>query len=195
MKKHWMTSISLFLALAFLLVACVSGSSGSDNRTADSTSPPSNTGWADSFVFVDAEWIYPSDSVDAEGMNLYWQLDYFQFAADENAMLSLYVKAEKDDDGSFVFDDGQDWLLVMKTTLGNYELFPRQYIQLGKVSATVYNAWNEESSQYDITHVLVTVGQGAGYKISDFIFDHEQRAFRVELIYDAQDINFMGRSD
>ena len=182
----------MFLSFAFLLTAC-----GSNNGSPalDSVSPPSNAMQTDTLEASNNEWIYLSDFVDSDGMNLYWQLENFQFTADENAILSLYVKADKDDDGGFIFDDGQDWLLVMKTSLGYYELFQRQYLQLGKVFVTVYNGWNDESKKYDITNVLVTVEQGAGHKIYNLIFNNELKAFRIESILDVQNINFMGRSD
>ena len=192
LKKYLIIGLSLFLALASLLAACIGNS---NSPAVDNVSPPSTAMYTDTSESANFEWIYPTDLLNSEEMNLYWQLDNFQFATDENAILSLYVRADKNVYGDFVFDDGQDWLLVMKTSLGNYELFPRQYLQLGKVSVTVYNGWNEVSNKYDITHVLVTETQGASYKIGDLVFDNERKAFRSEVIYDAQNISFMGRSD
>ena len=141
------------------------------------------------------DWIYPGDPNAKDGMNLFWEAANIQFAADENARLSLYVSAGKNESGEFSFDDGQDWLLTLESSIGNYLLFPRQYVQLGKVSCTVYNGWNDDSERWDITHVLVTLAEGAGFGIYDCVFDNEQKAFQAVPVYCASDINFMGRSD
>ena len=80
-------------------------------------------------------WIAASDSVDLEGMNMYWQQDNLQFSADNAAKLSLYVNADKDDKGNFMLDDGNSWMMLMETSLGKYPLLPKQYVQLGGVIA------------------------------------------------------------
>ena len=133
------------------------------------------------------EWISPADSIDRSGMNIYYRSEDIQFAADSEAMISLYVAAGKNSDGVFGFDDGQDWLLVMETSLGDYPLFPRQYVQIGMVSYTIFNEWGDDA--WDIFHVLVTVDQGAGYKIYDCIFDGDKKAFQIIPVYDASNIN------
>lgn len=137
------------------------------------------------------EWIAPADDIDMEGMNLYWQHDNIQFVADDEAKLSLYVHAERNRDGELSFDDGQDWLLVMETVLGNYPLFPRQYVQLGEVSCVVYNDYVNEDT---ISHVVVSVQQTASYEIYDCVFNNEEKAFKRMSVYDAQAINFIANS-
>ena len=99
----------------------------------------------------EVEWINPAASVDMDGMNLYRQSDNLYFSADNNAKISLYVQAEIDSDGKFTFDDGQDWLLVMETSFGDYLLFPRQRLQLGIVEYMAYNG--DSGNAYDIFHV------------------------------------------
>lgn len=135
------------------------------------------------------KWITAADSIDMDGMNLYWQNDNIYFSADINAKISLYVNAEKSEDGTFMFDDGQDWLLVMETSLGDYPLFPRKYVQLGRVSCAVFNDSN------DISHVFVTIKQTAGYVLYDCVFDDCVKAFKVVPVYNAEDINFITSSE
>ena len=142
----------------------------------------------------ETEVITSDGSIDYTGMNLYWQNDYLQFAADENAKLSLYVRAEQDGNGEFMFDDGQEWLLVMETSFGNYPLFPRRYVQLGGVSCTVFNAFNEQSGEYDDFHVLVTVRESAGYEIYECTFDSDKKEFKSVTVYKAGNINPIGGS-
>ena len=138
------------------------------------------------------QWITPDNDIDLSGMNLYCQSDYIQFIADSDAKISLYVNAEKDDDGLFSFDTGHDWLLIMETSIGNYPLFPRRRIQHGMVSYDVFNS--DSGSAYDIFHVLVTVRESAGHEIYECIFDNAKNAFRVAPVYNATNINPTGRS-
>ena len=134
------------------------------------------------------EWIEPAPSLEMEDMNLYQQFDNLQFAADENAKLSIYVNAEPGSDGEFAFDDGQEWIVLLETTMGDYPLFPRKYVQLGSVSCVVYNEYVDDSTR---PHFLITERQTAGYRIYDCIYDEEQAAFMVEPVYEADGINFI----
>jgi len=139
------------------------------------------------------EWITSVDSIDLDGMNLISQTDNLYFVADSNAKISLYVRAEKNDDGEFVFDDGQDWLLVVETSFGYFPLFPRAYLQLGRIDYTVFNAYS--GNAYDIFHVLVTKTQGAGIEMYEAIFNSDEQAFQVTPVYQYKNINYMGSSD
>jgi len=138
-----------------------------------------------------AEWIASVDYVDMSGMNLYWESANIGFAADRGAKISLYVCAEKYED-ELVLNDGQDWLLIMETAFGIYPLFPRSYVQLGKVSYVFYYA--DSGNAFDILHVLVTVSQTAGYEIYECIFDNAKQEFMVVPVYRANNINFWGGS-
>lgn len=133
-------------------------------------------------------WITSTEAVDLEGMNLYWQHDNIQFRADENAKLSLYVKAEKDDSGQLLFDDGQDWLLLLETAIGNYPLFERKYVQIGGVACDVFIGAD------DTFHILVIVRQTAGYLMYDCVFYSDKQAFKIVPIYEAKGINFITTS-
>jgi len=124
-------------------------------------------------------------------MNLFWQHDNLQFVADDNARLSIFVSAEKDENGDFLFDDGQEWAVLMETSLGNYPLFHRQYVQLGGVSCIVYN---DDMDNDTVSHVLVTVEQTAGYQLYDCVFDSDKEAFMVIPVYDAEHINLITNS-
>jgi len=137
------------------------------------------------------EWITPAGNIDMDNMNLFWQHDNLQFVADDNARLSIFVSAEKDENGDFLFDDGQEWAVLMETSLGNYPLFHRQYVQLGGVSCIVYN---DDMDNDTVSHVLVTVEQTAGYQLYDCVFDSDKEAFMVIPVYDAEHINLIANS-
>ena len=138
------------------------------------------------------EWITPVNAIDMSGMSLYCQSDNIYFAADSNAKVSLYVQAGKNDDGTFQLDDGQDWLLIMETSFGNYPLFSRKFVQLGMVDYIVFNEYSDNAS--DIFHVLVTVKMSASYDIYDCIFINDEKAFKTAPVYSAMNINPVGSS-
>lgn len=138
------------------------------------------------------ELITPVESVDISNMNLYSQSNNLYFSADSNAKISLYTNAEKDDNGEFMFDDRQEWILVLETSMGVYPLFPRQFIQLGRINYSIFNEFDENT--YDIFHVIVTVQQSASHKIYDCVFDNTKKAFEIIPIYNATNINPINNS-
>ena len=144
-------------------------------------------------MIPDLEWITLDDSIDYSGMNLYSRSEVnIHLPGDYDPMLSLYVHADKGDDGEFGFDDGQDWMLIMETSFGNFPLFPRQRIQLGSVGYKTFYEYGD--NEYDIFHVLVTIDMSAGHEIYDCIFDKEKNAFKVVTVYSILNINSVGRS-
>lgn len=181
MKKIKALGFLCAFAVLLTLSACFADSP----QTAEP--PPSVKSGGD----ISEEWITTSNDsdVDMSGMNLYSQRDNLQFAADEDAILSIYVRADKNENGDLAFDDGQDWLVVIETALGNFTLFPRQYVQLGGVSCAVFNDYAEDDTT--IAHVLVTVRQTAGLKIYDCVFDSDKEAFKLVPVYEAKGINFI----
>ncbi|MDR2898994.1 MAG: hypothetical protein LBU94_01620 [Clostridiales bacterium] len=200
MKK--MLALAFVLVLAFSFTACDSGSTNSsDNSNVTPTATPNPTPTLETNTTpdptptqpqpneYDEEVIISSDTVDLAGMEIYWQSDQIPFESDSEAMLNLYVSAYKNDNGEFFFDDGQDWLLVMETDIGNFSIFPRQYIQLGEVSC---NAFTDSDNVF---HVLITVSQSAGYKIYDCIFDSERSVFVMKTIYEMSGINSLSRTE
>jgi hypothetical protein len=175
-----------FVALVLFLLAALGGCANDD---ASGAQPE---GGQSSGTPAQAVWIKPGDSIDMDGMNLFWQNDNLYFPADGNARLSLYVHAEKDDNGEFIFDDGQEWLLVMETSIGDFPLFPRKYVQLGRVEYTVFNGYGDNG--YDALHVLVAVHQTASLEVFECIFDNDEQAFKAVPVYKAENINHLGRS-
>jgi hypothetical protein len=131
-----------------------------------------------------------ADSIDLTGMNPYWQSEIpFPGGDGTEAELTLYVNADKDKNGAFIFDDGQEWLLLLKTPTEEYHLLPRQYVQLGKVSCEAF------TDAEDALHILITVSQGANLKIYDCIYDSETKEFKIDPIYEAKGINMLTRTE
>ena len=188
---------TLILALIFTcsLTACESNSNSPDESQKMSSEETEESSEIVSSAYAQEEETGPSieriepDSIfEMEDMYLYQQFDNLQFAADENAKLSIYVNAAPRSDGVFLFDDGQEWLILLETAMGDYPLFPRKYLQIGGVSCVVYNEYLDDNIR---PHFLITERQTAGYRIYDCIYDEEQAAFIVEPVYEAEGINFI----
>ena len=135
------------------------------------------------------EWVNPSVAINIDGMNLYWQQDNLQVLNDNQAKLSLYTNAEMLGNNEFAFDDRNEWLLVLETSLGNYELFPRNYIQLGGIDCSTYYTWNENTKQYDTLNIIVTIRQSASYRIDKYVFDSDKKAFKLITLLNEENIN------
>ena len=141
-----------------------------------------------------------TNTVDLTGMNLFW--DYYlseqsipdaPFTDDVNARIAIYTSAARDESGEFLYDDGQDWIISMETSSGDYLLFPRKYVQLGGVSCSVFFDWDNASD--NALHVLITEQQGAGYQIYDCVFDSAKSEFMVKPVYEAGNISFLTSSE
>jgi len=131
------------------------------------------------------KWINLEEDINMDRMNLYEQRDQLKFLSDDNAKISLYVNTEMNEDAQWDFDTGQDWMLLMETSFGKFQLFPRQLVQHGKIKFEIFNDKN------DITHVIVIEQQSASYQIYDCVFDNNKTAFKVVEIYNIEDIVFL----
>ncbi len=133
-------------------------------------------------INYEKEWIHILEALDLEGMTAYWQSENLHFKYDEFARLSIYVDAEKGENGNFYFNDNQNWMIILHTYFGPFQLLPRQSIQLGKVSCAVFL---DDVISESVFHVMITITQTAGYKIFDCIYDESEKAFKICSVYEA----------
>jgi len=120
---------------------------------------------------------------DYSDMNVVVSHENTQFPADENAKIVLYTTAEVFE-GEVMFDDGQEWALVLETKDGNYTVVERTRIQLGILKFSTFIDYTDESF-----HILAVREEGAGVQITDNIFDSANGVFKQEKIYDKTNIN------
>lgn len=139
----------------------------------------------------EADYIVPSAPIDTSDLNIYWQYEITGFSGEENAILALYVNAEKDDNEQFLFDDRNEWALVLTYKDDKFNLLDRQFLQLGDVSCSVFFDFNGENP---IPHILTTIQQTASYEIFEFIYDSSDNRFLKNTVYDMQNINFITES-
>jgi hypothetical protein len=98
--------------------------------------------------------------------------------------IELYTTAGKSEDGSMIWDDGQNWLLLIEDGDNYYPLF-QEYVQLGTV---YFNIWYDDKKTPKIN---VIVSTDAGLNVINYTYDKEQNGYISEKIYDAGNIQFM----
>ena len=120
-----------------------------------------------------------------EGMRTrlsHFTLDLDGDGVDEN--IELYTAAERHEDGSIIWDDGQNWLLHIVDENTYYPLF-QQYVQIGEV---YYSVWFEDD---EMPIISVLVKTGAGMKLVNYTYVNAEKGYKSEPIYDTGGINLM----
>jgi hypothetical protein len=102
----------------------------------------------------------------------------------------LYTAAGVDKDGKFIWDDGQNWSLVVEDGEQIYKLFDH-YVQLG-------SAYFEFSEYYKndnkIPTITLVVSEGASFYLENYSYDKANKYFTEELLYSSQDKSDAGIS-
>ena len=104
-------------------------------------------------------------------------VDIDQDGSDET--IALYTSAEKDSKGEIMWDDGQNWLLIVQGKDKDYILF-NDYLQLGNIKFHVYTS-------DDILHINTVETTTAGIKVSDYKFDNGTNRFLIEVPFRTSD--------
>lgn len=93
----------------------------------------------------------------------------------EEEIIELYVNAGKMEDGQFAWDDGQNWLLVVKDGEKTYPLFDA-YVQLGTIDFS--------TAMFDRKPGIVMFMQQHGDRVAQkFMYDENERGFELETFY------------
>lgn len=102
--------------------------------------------------------------------------------------VEMYTAAQRDEKGNMMWDDGQNWSLVVKDGDNEYHLF-NEYVQLGELKYWVYTSG--EKSEFHITTVMPTT---AGLLMTDYVFDKDSKNFYKTIVFNAENINMLGSS-
>ncbi|MCH5209745.1 MAG: hypothetical protein J1F01_02145 [Oscillospiraceae bacterium] len=100
--------------------------------------------------------------------------------AGESADVKLYTSADKDADGSFVWNDGNQWVLEVEKD-GAYYTLLNKYVQLGKVSLMVAD---DENGEGVITAVVST---SSGLSVEKYTYNGT--AFEGQTVYNSGILN------
>lgn len=131
------------------------------------------------------EEVIAVDRLDTKNYTLAWENDYSDFYQD-GFKISIYINAEKDEQGSFLMDDGQNWLACAEIDGKNYYIFPDEYIQLGSIECNVY------MDDLDNPYILLSSSGTASYSLTEFIYT-EGRLMK-KTILEKGNYNYLGKS-
>lgn len=104
------------------------------------------------------------------------------FSDNNKADICLYTSAQKDSDGEFMWDDGNQWVLEVKMK-DTYTLLDK-YVQMGKVNIIV---GGDEKGEGVITAVIST---GSGLTVKEYTYNGT--AFEEQTVYDSGALNVWG---
>ncbi len=102
-------------------------------------------------------------------------LDAFIIDIDNNGedeKVAMYTRAEKDKSGEIMWDDGQDWIILVEGKDNDYVLFDN-YVQLGTIQLFAYTV--------DDDFYIVTIQSGtANLTVKEYKFNKEIQAFEAK---------------
>lgn len=125
------------------------------------------------------------DSISTEELTL---LDAYEYDFDDDGELEsieLYTRAEKDEKGEIMWDDGQEWLLLVRDGEQKYILF-NQYVQLGKIQYWVYTAGKDNDF-----HITTIQPGSASLLLTEYTFDKDKQAFKKKEIFNPENVNLL----
>ncbi|MHB1393937.1 MAG: hypothetical protein ACYCYE_12860 [Clostridia bacterium] len=136
---------------------------------------------------VEAKLIGPvaSDLVNTAGMTKLREFSGDLDLDNIEEKIELYTAAERNEKGELLWDDGQNWVLVVRDGDKSYPLFS-QYVQLGVVYFTVSN-----SGEGQMPNITVLVPTGASFSMMGYVFDKEKDGFKEESLYKSEDNNWI----
>lgn len=99
----------------------------------------------------------------------------------EEEIIELYVNAGKLENGLFAWDDGQNWLLVVKDGEKTYPLFD-DYVQLGSIDFS--------TTTFDREPAIVMIkAQHSDRTVQKFTYDKNEKGYQKETFYKKENIN------
>ncbi|MBN2558863.1 MAG: hypothetical protein JXB33_08935 [Clostridia bacterium] len=132
----------------------------------------------------------PSKTSPLEG-NEWTLIDYYGHDLDGDGtdeITALYTSAERDASGEMMWDDGQDFILMITDGSDYYTLF-KEFVQIGMVYFSIHGATDEAPAG-----VLTFVSTGAGLRLEKSTYNVEDGGYVIESVYDAGSLNVMYNS-
>lgn len=130
-------------------------------------------------------WIEMGEMDEPEGMAVY-STCLFQYEG-QDWELRAYAPSEAVIDGELALDDRCHFQLRAVSPDGVWVLFD-DTVQLGVPQADV---WVDVENGL---HITLRDARSALYRITDYVYDGERRAFREEALIDQEGVNYWGQS-
>lgn len=114
-----------------------------------------------------------------------YQVDFNNDSVEDK--VELYAQVGVTEDGEYMWDDGQRWLLLARTGDSVYIIFD-DYVQLGRLYVKLYESYEDNS-----VHLTTVLEVGAAYVIKDYTYSSSDDNFKEELILEQSNINWIQR--
>lgn len=133
------------------------------------------------------EEIQASSSLDTSGFTLLDSYSIDIYGDEEDEKISMYTDAEKDPEGNIMWDDGQNWTIVVQGKEGSFVLFD-DYLQLASLEYFVYTV---EDDFY-----IATVNSGtANLTMTEYLYIEESDIFEKTIKSDTSgNVNMIYKS-
>jgi hypothetical protein len=137
-------------------------------------------------------WVEPASDIDYSDMQLFWQYDLDSIPPfnpfEGNAVISIYVGIIPGHEDLLYYQDSQYFMVVVQTEDGDYLLLPKENVFLSSVIVSAY------TDRDMALHVMVEIRASSLMRITDFIYDADNKTFtEVQLIND-RGINLLMQS-
>jgi hypothetical protein len=120
--------------------------------------------------------------IESYPLSLYDQTTFDLDDDGDEEQIEMYVNAEQDENGEYMWDDGQNWLLVVKDGDKTYPLFDG-WVQIGKLSF-----WLLESDEKPML-ILLKTGT-AEFNLQTFTFNEKESGYIQEIHFNPENVNF-----
>ncbi|MFA5522957.1 MAG: hypothetical protein WDA24_01240 [Tissierellales bacterium] len=110
----------------------------------------------------------------------YTQLDLYKYDITGDGteeIIGVYTTAQRDSKGEVMWDDGQNWVLVVHGADKDYELY-NNYVQIGSIQFYVFTS-------DDTFHITTVENTTAGLKLIDYVYNKAKDSFSPEIYYDV----------
>lgn len=95
----------------------------------------------------------------------------------------LLTSAKKDDSGEYMWDDSQEWALIVKSDMGTYTLF-NEYMR-GKIDFYLSERYESDGSISPV--IRLEVSSGSEFFIKEYTYNND--AFEEKMVYNSGAIN------
>lgn len=127
------------------------------------------------------------DATYLNGLNRFSKYEVDVDKDGNNETIEVYCEGNITPDGSYLFDDGQEWALILRKEDNIYPLFERSYIQLGALEYTAYIDYDD----YERLHIIVAYKTSANIIYYDCTFDEESGHILRKKVYEANNVNIL----
>ncbi len=121
--------------------------------------------------------ISKSEKFDTKNLTL---LDAFIIDIDndgEDEKIAMYTRAEKEKNGDIIWDDGQDWIVLVEGKDKDYVLF-NDYVQLGNIDLFVYTI-------EDDFYIAILQSSTANLTLKEYKFNSDKKEFEANVRFNT----------